>query len=138
MHLFTGGTIGDQCFGENYYMSSISQCNFKNGRGVCPESINPDGNPAVQAATNATLVQCAKTGDRVAVRMTRKLDSANADTVDEAWPTDGSRYIIYAIGPMDKKATLEERQLRQHTKRTRGFRETLDLTQQVNDCSTLA
>jgi hypothetical protein len=83
------GVVGGACFAFNFRLGARAQCNFAAGTGVCPDfaaAPRPEGGPA-------ELLACEVDGDRLAVTARRALGG---------WPLDGSRPIVWAMGPVSE------------------------------------
>lgn len=91
------GMIKGKCFTYNYILSSQSQCDFATGDGACPDFA---GKAPLVPSTSAELIACEKEGDKLSFLMTRPLTAS--DGRDNAWPTDGSQFAIYAMGPVSE------------------------------------
>lgn len=96
-NVVVAGMVGGDCFAFNYYLSSKSQCDFATADGACPDFAG--ANPLIPT-TSADLLACEKVGDKLNIIVTRPLGAT--DGKDNAWPTDGSRFTVFAMGPVSE------------------------------------
>ena len=97
-NVIVAGMVKGKCFAYNYFLSSQSQCDFSTADGVCPNFAGQPG--TLVPSTDVDLMKCEKVGDKLTMLMSRPL-AASAGK-DNAWPIDGSRYSIYAMGPVSE------------------------------------
>lgn len=128
-----GGLVNGECFGYEYYLDGELECNYDLGYGSCPSYVFT-ADPAV--ASTASLVECEKVGDVLAIRMTKKLGVDEAGIPGTAWPVDSSKYAMWAIGRVDAASTAETPVALLHsseTPRLPGLKVALEEAQ--NSCS---
>ncbi len=90
--VIVAGMVKGKCFAYPYFLSSQSQCDYQTAGGVCPDFA---GKVPLVPSTSIDVLSCEKEGDKLSVLMTRPLDNS-------AWPTDGSRFSIFAMGPVSE------------------------------------
>jgi hypothetical protein len=107
--------VKGECFALNYHLSERSQCDFVTGGGVCPDYA---GSGAASGNTSASLLACDMAGDALSVLLRRPL--GDSDGKANAWPTDGSRFSIFAMGPVSEGSTAARPVVLIHTLRLPG------------------
>jgi hypothetical protein len=95
-NVIVAGMVKGKCFAYPYFLSSQSQCDFVAADGVCPDFA---GKKPLVPSTSINVLSCEKEGDKLSIMMTLPLDISGGKS---AWPVDGSRYSIYAMGPVSE------------------------------------
>ncbi len=95
-HVVVAGFVEDECFAQDYYLSSYEQCDFTIGKGVCPQSYSNQSSPST-----TEVIECDRRGDYMSVYFERSV-------ADQSWPTDGSSSAVYAMGPAITQSILDE------------------------------
>ena len=108
-----GGLVNGACFGYEYYLDGELECNYEVGYGSCPSFVF-DG----AAVSSASLVECEKSGDTLAIRMTKRLGVDEAGIPGTAWPLDSSKFAMWAVGRVDDASTIERPVALLHTTET--------------------
>lgn len=127
-----GGFVGEQPFALNYQLASKNPCDFATGDGVCPDFA---GNSTAPKTTSAKVIQANRNGDTMAIHMTRPLGPTDGKE-NNAWPSDGSQVVIYAIGPVAEFSSLEEPEVLIHRVKTPGVSTaTVKFDEPKNDCT---
>ncbi len=110
-----GGLVNGECFGYDYYLDGTLTCNYADGYGSCPTFVFDSSNAG---ASTASLVECEKSGDTLAVRMSKKLGVDEAGIPGTAWPLDASKFAMWAYGRNDPSSTAEQPVALLHSKET--------------------
>jgi hypothetical protein len=98
-----GGLVNGECFGYEYYLDGELECNYEVGYGSCPSFVF-DG----AAVSSASLVECEKSGDTLAIRMSKQLGVDEAGIPGTAWPLDSSKFAMWAVGRVDEASTAAQ------------------------------
>jgi len=96
--VIVAGMIKGECFAYPYFLSAQSQCDFETGDGVCPDFA---GTEPLVPSSSIDVLSCEKEGDKLSILMTTPLGDAAGDE-SIAWPVDGSRFSIFAMGPVSE------------------------------------
>jgi len=124
-----GGLVNGECFGYDYFLDGEIECNYAGGYGSCPTYVfngKKDG--------GAELVECQTNNGVLAVRMRKPLGVDVDGLPGTAWPVDGSKYAMYAMG-MVGQSTPEQPEILLHsieTSKRPGLK--VSLGQAQNSC----
>lgn len=105
-----GGLVNGECFGYDYFLDGEIECNYAGGYGTCPTYVF-NGNKQGGAAE---LVECQTKNGVLAVRMRKPLGVDVEGLPGTAWPLDGSKYAMYAMGSVGQ-STPEQPEIRLHS-----------------------
>eukprot|EP00889_Picochlorum_renovo_P003684 jgi/Picre1/30714/NNA_006075.t1 len=83
-----GGLVNGECFGYDYYLQTILECDYSLGFGSCPTYVSNGKN---DGTTMVEMVACEKKGNVLAVRMRKPLGVDIDGLPGTAWPADDSR-----------------------------------------------
>lgn len=108
-----GGLVNGECFGYDYFLDGTLECNYAGGYGSCPTFLYNNG-----AQSTTSLVECEKSGDTLAVRMTKKLMVDEPGIPGTAWPVDDSKFAMWAYGQVDPSSTVEQPMALLHVRET--------------------
>lgn len=108
-----GGLVNGECFGYEYYLDGVLECNYEVGYGSCPSYVFDDA-----SQSSASLVECEKSGDTLAIRMAKQLGVDEAGIQGTAWPLDSSKFAMWAMGRVDEASTVARPVALLHTTET--------------------
>lgn len=116
-HAVIAGNIGDEFFGQNYFLSGASQC--ISGNGVCPESTQ-----------DIEVVEGERNGNVMAIHMKRGIGD---------WPIDGSQVAIWATGAVEGSSSIASPGIQYHgnNRASPGSSATVAFNEASNTCSKL-
>mmetsp|Transcript_3549 Transcript_3549/g.7196 ORF Transcript_3549/g.7196 Transcript_3549/m.7196 type:complete len:408 (+) Transcript_3549:160-1383(+) len=110
-----GGLVNGECFGYDYYLQTILECDYSLGFGSCPTYVSNGKN---DGTTMVEMVACEKKGNVLAVRMRKPLGVDIDGLPGTAWPADDSRYAMYAMGRVGAGSSIAQPDALLHTVET--------------------
>ncbi|KAI8100936.1 hypothetical protein M9434_005320 [Picochlorum sp. BPE23] len=110
-----GGLVNGECFGYDYYLQTILECDYSLGFGACPTYVSNGKN---DGTTMVEMVACEKKGNVLAVRMRKPLGVDIDGLPGTAWPADDSRYAMYAMGRVGAGSSIAQPDALLHTVET--------------------
>lgn len=111
----TGGIVGGECFGQDYFLQARAQCSYVERSGVCPDAAL-SGDPR---DNQVQLLACEQAGEVLAVTLARPLGAS--DALDRAWPLDGSGFPVWAAGPVSEGSNASAPVVLYHRLQVRGY-----------------
>ena len=107
-----GGVVNGECFGYDYYLDGMIQCDYAGGFGSCPTFV---ANGNANGKTDVELVACQNQGGVLAVRMRKPLGVDAEGIPGTAWPLDTSKYAMYAMGGVASSSNAQQPDILLHT-----------------------
>ena len=110
-----GGLVNGKCFGYDYYLQTIAECNYQLGYGACPTYVSTGKS---NGQTMVEMVACEKNGNVLAVRMRKPLGVDIEGIPGTGWLADDSRYAMYAMGRVASGSDVAQPEALLHTVET--------------------
>lgn len=117
------GIVAGKCFAYNYRLSAKSQCDFTTASGVCPDFA---GTSPLKLTTSTKLLACDRVGDKLSVLVRRPLGAS--DGKNNAWPVRGSRFTVFAMGPVSEGSNATVPVVLYHSLQLPGLTEASSVT----------